>query len=355
MLIFAFFFISKKYQESIDYMLAASLGSFLVFSFSGNYRQTLVSDNNIKLCYSILKKRIYFFPLIFLFSFYISFFYLGIKNLHLIFLGNFIVITIWLNEISLIIIEIKKDFNNLIYKILFNYLLLFIIFGCFFYLENKYLILLIIIYSFLIYIQNFNIDFLFTKISFKEIKFIFAINYISSISINLSSFIFRYEINYFLDVKSGSFILFCITAGSSLSTIAFNSFGPRDFNHTTKLSNQSWLFLFFYLLACLLTYFLIDRGFFFDDQKSDLKYALIISILGGLIFTIAYIFRQNIISKKTYRNAGFVLDIIFSIVVVISVPMLFYFGEYYLIFSYLFTSFISLMLYWSFYKHVVKK
>ena len=59
MLVFAFFFLSKKYDESVDYMLVVSLSLFLAFSLSGNYRQTLVADNNIELAESVLVKRIF--------------------------------------------------------------------------------------------------------------------------------------------------------------------------------------------------------------------------------------------------------------------------------------------------------
>ena len=353
MLIFAFYFVSKKYEESVDYMLVVSLNMFLAFSFSGNYRQTLVSDNNKNLCNKVLVKRILFSPIILFLSFLISFSFLKIENLYVIFLGSFVVITIWINEISLILIEIKKKYDYLLYKTLFLYFSLLIIFFCFFFLGNNLIILLVIVYFFLFLILNF--DFKIKDFYLKETKYVIGLNYISSIAINLSSFIFRYEINYYLDTKSASLMLFCITVGSSLSTITFNSLGPKDFNHTTKLSRHFKLLLLLYLFACLVTFFLIYEEFIFTDQIFSLKYALMVSIIGGLIFTISYIFRQNIISKKLYRNVVFFLDIILSIVVAISVPLLFSFGEYFLIYAYFFTSCSSLILYFYFYNYAVKK
>jgi hypothetical protein len=211
MLIFAFFFVNKKYEESIDYMLVVSLNTLLAFSLSGNYRQTLVSDNNKNLCNIVIRKRIFLAPIIAILSFFISFFFLEIKNLYLIFLSSFVVITIWITEINLILIEIKKNTKNLIYKVLSNYFVLLLILICFFYLNNKYTLFLIIIYFFLFLVQNFNFNFYKKKKLLKPFNFILKMNYISSIAINFSSFIFRYEINYFLDVKSASFIFFCIT------------------------------------------------------------------------------------------------------------------------------------------------
>ena len=115
MLIFAFFFLSKKYDESVDYMLVVSLSLFLTFSLSGNFRQTLIADNNIALCESVLIKRIFISLIIFFLSFFISFYILNITNFSIIFIGTLIPTVIWLNEINLILIEIKKDFKNLIF------------------------------------------------------------------------------------------------------------------------------------------------------------------------------------------------------------------------------------------------
>jgi hypothetical protein len=355
MLIFAFFFVNKKYEESINYMLVVSLNTLLAFSLSGNYRQTLVSDNNKNLCNIVIRKRIFLAPIIAILSFFISFFFLEIKNLYLIFLSSFVVITIWITEINLILIEIKKNTKNLIYKVLSNYFVLLLILICFFYLNNKYTLFLIIIYFFLFLVQNFNFNFYKKKKLLKPFNFILKMNYISSIAINFSSFIFRYEINYFLDVKSASFIFFCITVGSSLATITFNSFGPRDFSHTTKLSKRFVFLAFLYLLGCLSVYFLIYKGWIFNDQTNLLKHCLFFSIVGGLIFSISYIFRQNIITNKNYQNAGFLLDIIFSILVVILVPLVHRAGEDLLIYIYFLTSSISLIIYYFYYNYVVRK
>ena len=70
MLIFAFFFVNKKYEESINYMLVVSLNTLLAFSLSGNYRQTLVSDNNKNLCNIVIRKRIFLAPIIAILSFF---------------------------------------------------------------------------------------------------------------------------------------------------------------------------------------------------------------------------------------------------------------------------------------------
>jgi hypothetical protein len=355
MLIFAIFFVNKKYEESIDYMLVVSLNTLLAFSLSGNYRQTLVSDNNKNLCNIVIRKRIFLAPMIAILSFFISFFLLEIKNLYLIFLSSFVVITIWITEINLILIEIKKNTKNLIYKVLSNYFVLFLILICFFYLNNKYTIFLIIIFFFLFLIQNFNFNFSKKKKLFKPFNFILKMNYISSIAINFSSFIFRYEINYFLDIKSASFIFFCITVGSSLATITFNSFGPRDFSHTIKLSKRFVFLVLLYLLGCLSVYFLIYKGWIFNDQTNLLKHSFFFSIMGGIIFSISYIFRQNIINNKNYQNAGFLLDVVFSILVVILVPLIQRAGEDLLIYIYFLTSSISLIIYYFYYNYVVRK
>ena len=355
MLIFAFFFLSKKYDESVDYMLVVSLSLFLTFSLSGNFRQTLIADNNIALCESVLIKRIFISLIIFFLSFFISFYILNITNFSIIFIGTLIPTIIWLNEINLILIEIKKDFKNLIFKFFFNYFSLFLLFLSFFYLQNKFLPIFIIFYTLLFYIQNFNFKLLGNFHYIKEIKFTFKVNYISSISLNLSSFLFKYEINYFLDKKNAALLFFCITVGSSLSTITFNSMGPKDFINSIKLSFQFILLLIVYATACIVTYFLVAKGIMFQDYTNNAAYILTISIIGGLIFTYSYILRQNIISKDQYRTQGFMLDVLYSVILIITVPLLFWIDKDYLAFSYFITSLCSFLIYYYYYKFIVKK
>ena len=354
MLVFAFFFLSKKYDESVDYMLVVSLSLFLAFSLSGNYRQTLVADNNIELAESVLVKRIFISLLIFLISFFISFFILKIENYNIIFIGTFISIIVWLNEINLVLIEIKKNFKFLTIKFLFSTIFLIIIFFSFFILKYKFLEIIIISYLIIFFLQNFDIKLIKKFYFLKKIKFIFNINYISSISLNLSSFLFKYEINLFLDKKNAALLFFCITAGSSFSTITFNSIGPKDFNDTIKLSFQFILLLVLYAFSCLFAYLLVAKGFLFEDYSNITEYILTISIIGGLIFTYSYIFRQNIISKNQYRYHGFVSDIIYSIFVIIIVPVLYVINKDYLIFVYFITSTFSLLIYYYYFKFIVK-
>lgn len=354
MLIFAFFFLSKKYDESVDYMLVVSLSLFLAFSLSGNYRQTLIADNNIELAESVLIKRIFLSLLIFALSFLISLFILNIENHSIILIGTFISIIIWLNEINLILIEIRKNFNFLISKFFFNYIFLIILFYFFFILTNKFLEIIIVIYAIIFFFQNFDFKII-NKLNYlKKIKFIFNINYISSVCLNLSSFLFKYEINLFLDKKNAALLFFCITAGSSLCTITFNSIGPKDFNDTIKLSAQFILLSFLYTLTCIFTYWLVSKGIIFGDYTNIAEYTLTISIIGGLIFTYSYIFRQNIISKKKYRSHGFILDVIFSIFLIIIVPVLYIFNKDYLIFVYIITSLFSFLMYYSYFKYIFK-
>jgi hypothetical protein len=354
MLIFAFFFLSKKYDESVDYMLVVSLSLFLAFSLSGNYRQTLVGDNDVELAESVLQKRIFLSLLIFVLSFLISLFILDIKNHNIILIGTFISIIIWLNEINLILIEIKKKFKFLIAKFFFNFIFLIILFYFFFILTNKFLETIIVIYTIIFFFQNFDFKIINKFYHLKKIKFIFNINYISSVFLNLSSFLFKYEINFFLDKKNAALLFFCISAGSSLSTITFNSIGPKDFKDTIKLSAQFILLLLLYLFACIFTYLLVTKGIIFVDYTNITKYTLTISIIGGLIFTYSYIFRQNIISKKKYRSQGFTLDIIYSIFTIIIVPGLYVVNKDYLFFVYLVISIFSFLIYYYYFKFITK-
>lgn len=354
MLIFASFFFSSRYEESVQYMLITSFNMFLTFSFSGNFRQTLVADKNIRKCQDVIKKRFFFIPIVFLISFIISIYLLKIENISLILLSTTLVVLIWLNEISLVIIEIKKKFTFILLKLIFNSLYFFFLFLCFFFVDTIYLYYSIFFFITLFFLQNLELSNFKNFKTLKNIKYDLPINYVSSIFLNLSAFLFRYELNYFLDAKKASFILFCITVGSSLCTVTFNSLGPKDFNQTLKFSMQFKMLLMLYLFLCASVYFLINYNLIFSDYENSLKNALLISIFGGLIFTFSYIFRQNIISKENFRKKGFLIDVIFSFIVIVSVPLLYYINDNLIIYAYFFTSLSSLVLFYLFYNCAVK-
>lgn len=355
MLFFAFFFISKKYDESVEYMIVVSLSLFLTFSLSGNYRQTLVADNNIELCENILARRIFLSSIIFILSCLISIFILKISDFGIIFVGAFISIIIWLNEINIAILQIKRDYKNLFFKFFFNYILLLIIFISFFFLKNNYLKVLIILYVLIFFLQNFDFKVLKKINQNNKIKLKLARNYISSLSLNFSSFLFKYEINFFVDKKNAALLFFCITLGSSLNTIVFNSMGPKDFNNSIKLSFQFLFLLIIYFLACLVIFVLIDMGLIFENLLEFTKQTLITSAFGGFIFTYSYIFRQNIISKKQFRDKGFALDILYSFIVVLLVPILFYINADYIFLSYAIACIFSFVIYFYYYNFIVRK
>ena len=353
-LIFFFFFLSQNYNESVDYMLVTSLSLFLSFSFSGNYRQSLLADNDIDLCEQVFVKRLFIGIIIFIASFLISIFFLKINDYKIIFIATFIPVVIWLNEINLIIIEIKKKFKNLFFKFLINYILLLFLFLSFFFFEKNLIIFIISLYVIIFFFQSYHFELNYKFFFLKKLKLIFALNYLSSLCLQLSSFIFKYEINLFLEKKDTAFIFFTISVGSSLATITFNSIGPKDFCKNIKLTVKFYCLLFIYLIVCLILYLLISKGLIFKSLF-DAKYVFLASIIGGLIFVFSYIYRQNILSKIQYRNHTFYLDIFFSIIVILSVPLLYFFNKNYLMYSYLFTSACSFVIFYFYYYLVFKK
>tara|TARA_A100001015_G_scaffold313261_1_gene420108 strand:- start:3146 stop:4297 length:1152 start_codon:yes stop_codon:yes gene_type:complete len=354
-LIFGFFFLSKYYDTSVNYMLVASLSLFLSFSLSGNFRQTLVADNNIEKCKKVLGARIIKAIVIFILSFLAAKFIFNINNISIILLGSLTPILIWINEINLIILEIKKDFKNIFFKFLFSYVSLFLLFICFFFLKYDLIFILSIVFIVIFFFQNFDFDLDYKYLEINRFRLVFGFNYISSICLNLSSFLFKYQINYFLEKKNTAFLFFCITIGSSLATITFNSIGPKDFNENTKFTLKFIFLLFLYIAACILIYILQSKGIIFEDFISFADYVLVLSALGGLIFTISYIYRQNILSKIKYRKRAFLLDIIFAIFVVVSVPILYFLNKDYINYSYLITSIFSFLIFYFYYNFAIKK
>jgi hypothetical protein len=350
MLLFAFFYLSDRNKESLDYVVSLSLCLFFSFSFSGNYRQTLIADNDIQKCKSILYKRIFFCPLIILLSIIISFYILKIQNIFLITIASFVAIIVCINEINLCLIEIENKLKNIFLYLFFNSFFFLLLFISFFYLDSFDLYFFILIYLCFYLILFFKFKTI-KEIKFPEIKlFSIKLNYLSSASINFSAFLFKYQINYFFNENIASFIVFCITAGSCLATIIFNSLGPRDFNNSLKFSNQFLLMLFIYLVLTVVSYCLINFEIIFSNINKDFKDAFVISIFGGLIFTYSYILRQNLISKMQMRNKVFLVDIFYSFLIINIIPLIYFWDSKLIIYCYLTTSLMGMICYYVLFK-----
>lgn len=350
MLLFAFFYLSDKNKESLDYVVSLSLCFFFSFSFSGNYRQTLIADNDLNKCKNILYKRIFFCPIIILMSIIISFYFLKIQNIFLIIIASLVAIIVWINEINLCLIEIENKLKNIFIYLFFNLFFFFLLFISFFYLNSFFLYFLILIYLCFYLIIFFKFK------TIKELKlpniklFSIKLNYLSSASINFSAFLFKYQINYFFNESIASFIVFCITAGSCFATIIFNSLGPRDFNNSLKLSNQFLLMLFIYLVLTVASYCLINFEIIFTNINKDFKNTFVISIVGGLIFTYSYILRQNLISKMKIRSKVFLVDIFYSFLVINIIPLIYFWNSKLIIYCYLATSLTGMICYLALFK-----
>lgn len=345
-LIFFILVLKEYYKISVDFSLVIALNFFLLYSISGNYRQTLISDNDSGKCKEIISTRILISPLIFVISSIISFFFLKINNLELIFIASASVIIVWIVELLLCLDEIEKKINSKLFHLVlygaFTFILLILSFIINIEFFLRIFLILLIFYLFL----NLSKKKVSLKIKYNEnFKFIIGINYVSSIFLNFSAFIFRYEINFFYSKEVSSFLIFAFTIGSMISTIALNSFGPKDFIRKQNFSFSSYLLSFFYFIFFIILYVLISMDVIFAGYDQYTKNSLFISVVGGFIFFKSYIYRQNLLSYKKSRHFAFYLDIFFSLILIVSVPVLYYLNSDLIIFNYLIISVISFLIY----------
>jgi hypothetical protein len=267
------------------------------------------------------------------------------------------IIIVWIVELLLSFDEIKNEKNKAIEFLIYFILTAIILTAIFFFfieIKSFLKITLVLLLSYFLY--NINKKEIKLSSIFKS-KFNFKIrnNYLSSFFLNFSAFAFRYQIAYLYDNKLSSFAIFSFTVGGMISTIASNSFGPKHFIDNKNFFISNFLLFFFFSIFFITLLYLINNNAIFADYDSTIKNSLFISVVGGLIFYKSYIYRQNLLFNKTYRDIVFVGDILFSLIMIATVPALFYLSKNLLMYNYLVISIISFIIFYYIKKILFKR
>lgn len=331
-----------------QYTIVAELGVIisiiysLVYFFSSNARNIIITNRDHKLLKQILLFRIVISVLIVL-PFLLVLHYFKPHNFLLIILIFIQILSAWLNEIIFTKLEIeKKLYVFKYYNFIIIILLLILIRTDSIKITLSLILLLNIIMQF-IFFQDFKLIFK-NKIFYLLKTNIFSYAFISgatSILVNLSWRIFIY--NSYNENISG--ILFTSFAIASAPGTIFMLMAP-SFLKMKIFTNKYMLILVTLILSNLLFISLNLTLFRIYHLDFDLNYCLIIS-LSGTVFMISGLFlRQYIFSKKiSFQKKIFKYDIFCFFLIFLTVPTIILLEKNFIIYSFFISSIITLIYY----------
>ena len=334
--------------SEITFLLAPLI--FLKESFSSNQRTVLLSDKRLSLYKVFFKQRILYATLtLIIYLFFINYFVTSEDILFLI----IIVILIkfmWFNELTITSYEINSDKKKIIENLIFL-IILYIFFSYYIFFPSKNLLYIPLI---IIVALTFKYTYK-SKISFniyKNIKFLKKINYriLSTICLNLSNLIWR-VLFFILLEKEYSGILFSVFAIMSFpSSLYSNTIGMSlETQYKSKNIFKFILMIYYFIIMCAMYYIFVNTIIPLNNSiLSNFSITTgLLSFVGSLIMIFAVSKRIKIINyQKLKRKTLFQLDILYSIINVLSLATVYIIlGSYFFSILFFISSIFSLIYY----------
>ena len=350
-LLLTFFFFNPK--------LAAELGlTNIVFitltqMLSGNIRLIAIKKQSISFLQENLFFRASLGMLILLFYQILSGKYGFLEDNFTNFIMSMFIVLLWCSELVLTIFEIKRSIGKLLI-ILSVYLLVLtsliisfiisdislmrysILFSC--------MMLSVFCYQGIFYQKSKFINYKLFKYFFKDI-----LKYVSSLSLTLSSFCWRFYL-YFTYPKEISGTIFIAFAICSFPGTFFNNvLGPNFFYNKIKI-NPKIKYFFVTIFGILIVYNIIDFKIFniYEIQDNELFYHVLkISSLGSFLMFYAMYSRQDLLFRKKIKLENlFYKDISYGMILIVILPFLDIIGNInYVSFSYLIGAVFAILIF----------
>tara|TARA_Y100000389_G_scaffold204997_1_gene261782 strand:- start:5175 stop:6317 length:1143 start_codon:yes stop_codon:yes gene_type:complete len=334
--------------SEITFLLAPLI--FLKESFSSNQRTVLLSDKRLSLYKVFFKQRILYATLtLIIYLFFINYFVTSEDILFLI----IIVILIkfmWFNELTITSYEINSDKKKIIENLIFL-IILYMFFSYYIFFPSKNLLFIpLIILVALTFKYTYS-----SKISFniyKNIEFPKKINYrfLSTICLNLSNLIWR-VLFFILLEKEYSGILFSVFAIMSFpSSLYSNTIGMSlETQYKSKNIFKFILMVYYFIIMYVMYYIFVNTIIPLNNSiLSNFSITTgLLSFVGSLIMIFAVSKRIKIINyQKLKRKTLFQLDILYSIINVLSLATVYIIlGSYFFSILFLISSIFSLIYY----------
>ncbi len=329
------FFISGYFVLTAEIGILISLTILICQLFSGNLRSIIIADKNIRLADEMLLKRLILsIPIIIIL---ISFIFKNqISDISLALSISLVVILGWVFELMLTKFEIKKNIRSLRIHLFFS--ILFCLLVLFFGLIKSLFYLKITIYLYVIFLVTLII--LLLKLNITNFKFInqnkyvlteiFKVNFISSISISLSNFLFRYFLVLFISKETAGILFACFMIGSFPGSLFNQIFGASFINKNVSLKKIIYpliilSFIFILYLSSKIHFNFYDfKNYLISNTNETIIYlTLFFSTIGLNFMIIALYSRQRRIFLSHSRDNYFIIDMFYSLSVILIIPVIY--------------------------------
>ena len=340
-LLIIMFVIVGKFSIAGEIGLVASFWITLTQIFSSNMRSIIISEQKIDYAVMTAYFRIAFSIIFFLIFFQFSNNFFNFENSNLIVLISILILSQWINEMNLVKLELKDNNIKFILITLFNTLITITALILIFYSKIDYLFYLISVYVVYILFESSR-NFLESKIIKKNIiQFIFKLNiqtiaFLSSFSIIISSFAWKFMI-YFIFNKSIAGIFFaCFSIGSFPGTLFNSVIGPAYIKKKMRIPNilKRLFFIFFIILLIFLFYNIIKLNSETEINFLSLEFIYFttsLSLIGSYFMSYAmYLRHKKIQTSYKERSELFKTDIFYGISITFIIPILYILGELHL-------------------------
>ena len=337
-----------------DYNLTAELGILIgvniIFTqiFSANARSIIISKKLISSIYNYIIFRIIIsIVLICANLFFFSIF--EFSNKHLLLAVSFLIIFQWLNELILTFFELKKKVNEFYFYISICLIFIFFIIVDFLYYQNLTYVFLINNILLLLFFFNFFLKI--KKIKKKKIHlrkfFILSIinkAFYSSFSISFANLIWRLLIIQFCGKILAGIYFASFALGSLPGTLFNNTFGPTIIKNNIKVNKRLYLLKYIFITTIIVLFFwsILNRDQMFINLSYTQIFGTFLSLLGSYFMIKGQYARQYLIQKTQHQSFVFKIDVLYSLIIMVVVPILYVLGgDKLIIISFLVSSIIA--------------
>ena len=352
-IILLFSFFTFKSEIAAEIGLTNIIFITLTQMLSGNIRLIAIRKRNIYTLQNNLIFRILLGALFLVFYVYLSSYFSVFEYYKTTFIISCLIVLLWCSELVLSIYEIKRSIGKLVIILIFYLVFLIFIFFSFFH-ENLQLVqfILSILCIALLIFCFFGVNFKnFQLLNFSLYKSLSSdfLKYVSSLSLTLSSFCWRFYL-YFTYPKEVSGTIFIAFAICSFPGTFFNNvLGPNFFYNKISI-NLKIKYLFMLIFILLVLYNIIDlRNINLNSiSENELFYHIIkISSIGSFLMFYGMYIRQDLVfRKKISLNNLFYKDILYGLILILVLPVLDIIGKInFLSYSYLVGSIFAVLIF----------
>ncbi|MAD57009.1 MAG: hypothetical protein CMK44_00370 [Porticoccus sp.] len=345
-------------QFGIKLVYYGAVTIFITQMFSINARNIGISDRNLSTIFKNITFRLTLSPVLLIFSFL---FYLIIlkENLTMpLFFTSLLCIQVWIFELCLALIEMKKRSKYLAFYYIF--LIIVILFLLFLNDINFNIFLVSIIMFNIIYII-----FILSKLNYNFSKFNIEdfykdkFNFFSSLSLTSANLIIKLILYKFYQFGDLEIIYLCISLFSLPGSLVTTSFGATFFSKNRSLP---WTFkmairsIFLLMITLTFIYLLPININNINVYKVSIPIDyLIIVLFSSLLQYCGQIIRVIRLSNNNYRIYLFQSDILFSIFSILNLILFIIFLQKIFIIFVLINSLLGIIIYLSFRIHAYYK